>query len=175
MVKKYSVLITIVIFLILLLTAVIVYPGGSYFNKNSIGFDWKENFITNLFDAKALNGLDNPARPWAIAGITFFSISFGNFYYYFSEKIASSQGKFIIKYAGITSMIFAFLIVTPYHDIMVTCTDILSLLTLFYITVFVFKTKLFFHKVICSICIFTLYLITYIYYSGVLLFILPTL
>lgn len=42
--------------------ATLVYPGGSLLDKNSKGFDWSKNFISNLFATKAINGLENPAR-----------------------------------------------------------------------------------------------------------------
>ena len=65
MIKKYSVLIAVVFSLILMIIAISIYPGGSMFDKNSIGFDWTKNFMSNLFALKALNGSENPSRIWA--------------------------------------------------------------------------------------------------------------
>ena len=87
MLKKYSVLIGIIISLLLLLIATLVYPGGSVFDQHSTGFDWTKNFISNLFAAKALNGTDNSSRPWADMGMVFLSISMGIFFIHFSKKI----------------------------------------------------------------------------------------
>src|SRR2546429_602853 len=74
MLKKYSVLLGIIVSISLLLIATMVYPGGSLFNKDSIGFDWSKNFISNLFGAKAVNGADNPSRVWADTGMIFLSV-----------------------------------------------------------------------------------------------------
>ena len=57
MIKKYSVLIGVVLSLILMIIAASIYPGGSMFDKNSVGFDWTKNFISNLFETKALTAL----------------------------------------------------------------------------------------------------------------------
>ena len=51
MIKKHSVLIGIFISLVLLLTAISIYPGGTYQDKNPVGFDWTKNYISNLFEA----------------------------------------------------------------------------------------------------------------------------
>ncbi len=44
MIRKYSVLICVSISVILIVKASLLYPGGSLFDKNSVGFDWTKNF-----------------------------------------------------------------------------------------------------------------------------------
>jgi len=56
MLKKHSVLPGIIISLSLLVIATFYYPGGSQFDKSSVGYDWKNNYISNLFGEKAING-----------------------------------------------------------------------------------------------------------------------
>jgi len=51
---------------IFIVIASLVYPGGSLLDKNSIGFGWSKNFLSNLFAAKAINGAENAGRIWAI-------------------------------------------------------------------------------------------------------------
>jgi hypothetical protein len=58
MLKKYSVLLDIIISLSLLLIA----NGLSrwlHVQQRSVGFNWSENFINNLFAAKAVNGAES--------------------------------------------------------------------------------------------------------------------
>ena len=62
-IKKYSVLICVVISVILMVIATSVYPGGSFLDKNSTGFDWSKNFFSNLFAEKAINGLETVLKP----------------------------------------------------------------------------------------------------------------
>ncbi len=97
MLKKYSVLIGVAISISLLLIATMVYPGGSLFNKDFVGFDWSKNFISNLFAAKAVNGLDNPSRIWADGGMIFLSVSFAIFFINFSKKIPAKGAAKVIN------------------------------------------------------------------------------
>jgi hypothetical protein len=64
--KKYPVLIGVIISMLLLFIATSKYPGGSQFNKNAVGYDWKNNYISNLFGEKAVNGEDNASRFWLL-------------------------------------------------------------------------------------------------------------
>ncbi|WP_152561057.1 hypothetical protein [Flavobacterium sp. ASV13] len=85
-VQKHSVLICLVISVILIVIATLLYPGGSLLDKNSIGFGWSKNFISNLFAAKAINGAENPGRIWAIIGMAFQSVGYGVFFYSYVKK-----------------------------------------------------------------------------------------
>ena len=163
---KYSVLIGIIISVFLLLIATMIYPGGSLFDKKAVGFDWSKNFISNLFAEKAVNGSDNPSRIWADGGMIFLSISFTIFFVNFSKKIASNNAAKIIKYLGAGGMLFSFLIVSPLHDIMVTIASTLFLVSMFYITVFVFKSRLHFFKFFCTVGLLIFYYTLYLYGSG---------
>src|SRR5215213_11061840 len=100
MIRKYSVLISVVISVILLVIATSVYPGGSLLDKNSEGFDWSKNFISNLFAAKALNGLENSSRIWAIIGMAFDSVGYGIFFINMSKKISARHAAAILKLIG---------------------------------------------------------------------------
>ena len=166
MFKKYSVLIGIIISISLILVATMVYPGGSMFDKNSTGFSWKKNFISNLFSAKAINGADNASRIWADAGMIFLSASFALFFVNFSKKIPVKSASRIIKYMGAAGMLFTFLIVTPLHDIMVTISVILFLVSIFYITVFILMSRLHLFKFVCVIGLLIIYYTLYLYGSG---------
>jgi hypothetical protein len=59
----------IIISMVLLFIAAIYYPGGSQLDKNTIGYDWKNNYLSNLFSEKAV--LENASRLWAIGGMLF--------------------------------------------------------------------------------------------------------
>jgi uncharacterized membrane protein YhaH (DUF805 family) len=166
MIKKYSVLICIVISVILLIIATLVYPGGSLPDKNSTGFDWSKNFISNLFAAKAINGSENTSRIWAIIGMAFHSVGFGVFFINMSKKIPARHAAIILKYIGAANIVFNFLIATSLHDIMVTISSTLSLIGLFYITVFILKTRLHLLKFSCIICLLIFYYTLYLYGAG---------
>jgi hypothetical protein len=156
MVKRYSVLICLVISVILIVIASLVYPGGSLLDKNAVGFGWSKNFISNLFASKAINGAENPARIWAIIGMAFHSVAYGIFFINMSKKISLRQWAKFLKFIGVANIIFIFLIATPLHDIGVI-SIILTLIGLFIITFFILKSKLHLLKFCCIICLLTYY------------------
>ena len=156
MVKKYSVLICLVISVILMVIATLVYPGGSLLDKNSIGFDWSKNYLSNLFATKAINGSENPGWIWALIGMAFHSVGYGIFFINMSKKMSSRHAAPVLKFIGAANIIFIFLIATPLHDVG-TISIILTLIGLFYITIFILKSKLHLLKFCCIICLLTFY------------------
>jgi hypothetical protein len=156
-----------VISVILLAIAILVYPGGSLLDKNSIGFGWSKNFISNLFETKAINGSENPGWIWALIGMAFHSVGYGIFFINMSKKIPSIKSAKILKFIGVTNIIFIFLIATPLHDLG-TISIILTLLGLFTITVFILKSKLHFFKFSSIICLLTFYCFFFFFGFGYL-------
>ena len=164
--KKYSVLVCQIITVLFLVTAVLLYPGGSISDKNSIGFDWTKNFFSNLFLEKALNGSPNPSRFWALIGMAFNSIGYGLFFINTSKKIPQKHTELVLKCVGVFNMLFTFLIATNLHDVMVTISSTLTMIGLFYITVFVLKARLHWLKVFCIGSLLIFYLTLFLYGAG---------
>ena len=165
MLRKYLILLGIIISLLLLLVATRHYPGGSQNDKNSVGYDWKNNYLSNLFGAKAVNGSENASRPWAIAGMLFLCASFALFFIEFSKKIPAKGAARIIRYCGAGAMVFSFLAVTPYHDAVIRIASTLALISMFYITVFVFKARLHLLGILSVVCLLVSYSCNYIYFT----------
>lgn len=141
---------------ILIVIATLSYPGGSLLDKNSIGFDWSKNFLSNLFATTAINGLKNPGWIWALIGMAFYSVGYGIFFINMSKKISSRQWANILKFIGATNILLIFLIATPLHDLGVI-SIILTLIGLFTITVIILKSNLHLLKFCCIICLLTYY------------------
>lgn len=156
MIKKHSVLICLVTSVILIVIASLSYPGGSVIDKNSIGFGWSKNFLSNLFATTAINGSPNPGWIWALIGMAFQSAGYGIFFINMSKKIPLKQWANILKFIGFANIIFIFLIATPLHDLG-TLSIILTLFGLFTITVFILKSKLHLLKACCIFCLLTYY------------------
>lgn len=166
-VQKHLVLICLVISVILIVIATLLYPGGSLLDKNSIGFGWSKNYISNLFAAKAINGAENPGRIWAIVGMAFQSVGYGVFFIHMSKKITLRQWARILKFIGIANILFIFLIATPLHDLG-TISIVLTLIGLFIITVLILKSKLHLLKICCIICLLTFYCFFFLFGFGYL-------
>ena len=131
----------IIIGTLLIAIAALFYPGGSTQDLYSDGYHFFQNYISDLLNPLAVNGMHNPARSWAVSGLVLLAISFGYFFIKFPEKI-DERGSNTIKYLGILATISALLVIIPsLHDIMVTVSSITTLVIFFYITVFVSKSK----------------------------------
>jgi hypothetical protein len=146
--------------------ATLIYPGGSLHDKSSIGFNWSENFFSDLFDAEAINGSRNVSRIWALVGIAFHSLGYGIFFINMSKKIRAKHPATVLKLIGGANILFTFLIATPLHDIMVIISSTLFLIGLFYITVFILKTKRHFLKIACIVFLLTFYFTLFLYGFG---------
>jgi len=157
MFKKYLVVIFLTLSVTLMTVATFYYPGGSQADKTSIGFSWRNNYISNLFAEQAVNGAKNGARVWAITGMLFLSAGFALFFVEFSKKLPTSRASKIVKYVGASGMIFTFLIATPLHDTMITISSTMFLIGLFYITFFVYKSKLTLFKLVCTVGLLIFY------------------
>lgn len=163
MIKKYLVLAGIVISLTLMITAISIYPGGSMFDKNSVGFSWTKNFISNLFGTKALNGSENPSRIWAYLGMIFLPLTYAIFFINMSKKIPEKNAANILKYAGVLNILFTFLVVTPLHDLMLNISITLFWTCIVVITVFILKTRLHLYKFFCVVCLLIFYYSLYLW------------
>lgn len=164
--KKYVVLIGVLLSLLLLFAATTQYPGGSQADANSIGFNWRHNYLCNLLNPVAVNGApDNPARPWAIAGVLSLCLGVAMFFIHFSKKIPHKNASSVIKFAGAGAMAFGLFTATPFHDLGVTISGTLLMLSIFYITVFVFKSQLHFFKILSALSLLSLYVCTYVYFT----------
>ncbi len=164
--EKHVVLLCMLISVFLIIISALGYPGGSLYDQNSVGFDWTKNFISNLFQEQALNGAKNTVRIWALLGITFYSLGYSLFFFRMSKKIALNHPATVLKFVGLANLLFTVLIATPLHDIMVTISSTLALLGLFYITVYIFRTKLRLFKFFCVISLLIFYYTLFLYGSG---------
>ncbi|MEI8272924.1 MAG: hypothetical protein WCG08_09905 [Paludibacter sp.] len=165
-IKKYLVIIGIIISLIFIIIAISSYPGGTYQDKNSIGFDWTRNYFSNLFETKAINGSQNPSLIYAYIGVFIYSITCTVFFFNMSKKIPEKKVANFIKYTGIVTMPFTFLVITPLHDVMLIISNFLFWTCIIVITVFVLKTRLHFLKLYCIICLLIFYYAVYIHASN---------
>jgi hypothetical protein len=157
MIKKHAVLIGVTVALVCLFTAISIYPGGTYQDRNADGFHWTENFISNLFEAKALNGADNPSRFWAYAGMILLPVSYAIFFSNMSKKLPEKNAKLILKYASLANILCMFLIVTSLHDLMLNISITLFWTCILVTTIYMLKTKLHILKFFSLLCLVIFY------------------
>lgn len=163
---QHAILACILISAGLFMIAASLYPGGSLADAGSTGFVWSKNFISNLFQEKAINGAANPGRVWALIAMAVHSIGDGLFFIRMSRVITEKHAACVLRVVGYGNIVFNFMIATPFHDAMVTISSTLSLLGLFYITVFILRSKLHLLKVCCVACMLVFYYTLFLYGFG---------
>ena len=104
-----------------------LYPGGTGLSPESIGYSWSRNFISALFAPEALNGMDNPGRPFAIVGVAFWCASLAFSFKWISNQASSKVHRKTIEIAGIGAAVYSFFVATPMHDLMVLIGLVFSL------------------------------------------------
>ena len=175
MLRKHAFILGVVAGLLLLAVATSLYPGGSAFNPASVGFNWKDNYLCNLFGETAVNGAPNSARLWAIGGWFILCASVAVFFVRFSSRISAIGAARIIAACGILGMLSAFLAVTPLHDMAITSALVFSMIAVLYVLIFVFNSKLTYLKVLGMLTMVSTYAAAYVYYTRTWLESLPTL
>ena len=133
------------------------------FDKNSVGFDWSKNFISNLFATKALNGSENSSRIWACLGMLILPCSYAIFFNNMSKKIPDKNAGNILKYGSGLNILIMFLIITPLHDLMLNISISLFWTCIVIVTVFIFKTRLLVFKFFCVFCLVIFYYSIYLW------------
>ncbi len=173
--NKNLVLLGLILSICLLFVAGFVYPGGSPKNINSVGYSFTENYISNLLEYKAVNGMENNARPFGVIGVVLLGLSSGLAFVRLSQKINLKKYSVVIKYLGVLLIIFSFLITIPsLHNLMVTFSSIATLLLVFYVTILLVKSKLQLLKLTSIILLAIFYGAAYMYFTKTGLDYLPT-
>jgi hypothetical protein len=163
---KFLPTIGIFVFISIYIYASQLYPGGSVADINSIGFDWRNNHWCNLMRESGLNGIQNQARPVAIAGITILCFSMILFFFQFADYFEKNRiWKLAIKISGTLAMLSATFIFTIYHDIMTTILSICGTVVIIGMIRALHKKKLTFYKVMGIFCITVIGLNNFFYYN----------
>ena len=95
---------------VLLVLAAARYPGG---------YDWFEQSVSSLFQPSALNGSHNISRSLAALAVFVFCASMAIVFNTIARSGPSRFHRKTIQIAGIGSMVYAALVVTPMHDVLV--------------------------------------------------------
>lgn len=171
---KNLVLFGLILSICFLFVAGFLYPGGSPKSINSIGYSFTDNYISNLLEYKAVNGMENKARPFGVAGVVLLGLVSGLAFVRLSQKIDLKKYSIVIKYLGILLIILSFLITIPsLHNLMVTLSSISTLLLVFYVTILLVKSKLQLLKLTSIILLGIVYGAAYMYFTKTGLDFLP--
>jgi hypothetical protein len=96
--------------IVLLVLAAARYPGG---------YDWIDQSVSSLFQPNALNGAPNTARSLGALAVLVFCASIAIIFNTIATSCPSPFHRKTIQIAGIGSMVYTALVVTPMHDLLV--------------------------------------------------------
>ena len=101
----------VLIALVLFIWAASKYPGG---------YDWANDFISTFFAATTPSGDVNEARYYAVAAMFVLCVSVAILFHVLSTCANRLVHHKVLQIGGIGSMVYAFLVVTPMHDLLVS-------------------------------------------------------
>lgn len=104
--------------MVLYIIAAYQYPGGSQFDKNAVGFSWKNNYWCNLLNDTAINGQKNTAQAVALTAMIVLCITLSFFWWLFPRYTAlSKRYKLVIQFSGMLAMATGLLLFSSFnHD-----------------------------------------------------------
>lgn len=125
-----------IVFSALYIIAAIHYPGGSSGNIHSIGFSLLDNYWCNMLNEKALNGLPNESRPYAVAAMLVLSCSLLFFWWQFVAIVNWSKPvKQGIQISGTLSSICMLFLPFGNHDLVINLSALFGGIALFLVII----------------------------------------
>jgi hypothetical protein len=117
-VTRFLPIIGILTYVVLYFLAADMYPGGSRVYPDTIGFDWTNNYWCHLMADNSINGVPNPSKSYAVAGLVILCFSLGFFFFQFPHYFKlKSPWSSIVPISGIASAFFTLFITSAYHDL----------------------------------------------------------
>lgn len=81
-----------------------LYPGGTWCARSDVGLDFWRTFFCDLTHHHSLNGSDNPAAPWARAGMIAFTLGLGPFWPLAADYVAEVRARRALLTAGLMAV-----------------------------------------------------------------------
>jgi hypothetical protein len=162
------------LFIILYIIATLLYPGGSDVDKLARDFSWLNNYWCELMASYARNGDINTARPVALTAMAVLCISLGLFWYNTSFLFKPrTAARYIVRYAGILSMITVVFLFTREHDTVMNISGTLGVIAIAVTIAGLYKNKMRSLVIYAIVCLLLIVLNNYIYYTGQFFYALP--
>lgn len=157
----------IILFVLLYITATLLYPGGSDIDRNAKGFNWLHNYWCELMAPRSQNGLPNTARSVAIFAMCMLAASLALIWYYVPLHLPLGKPlQKLISWSGILSMIMLFFLFTNDHDNVINIAALLGFTAMLLTSAGLYRKKMFFLFALGVICFLLGLLNAWLYYSG---------
>ena len=163
-----------ILFVLFYVFAALQYPGGSRIHPNETGFSFWNNYLCDLLDINAVNGLPNPARYYSRIALFVLCLGLMLFWYYVPRLFVQKKGNGIaIRATGMGSMLITLFMNDSNHDVVVRVAGIFGAVALILLMAQLLKTghiALFRFGLFCLLIFLVNY---YIYETSIYLDTLP--
>lgn len=113
-----------------------------------------------------MNGINNPARPFAISAMIILCASLTAFFFQFATVLEKDKTwQCIIRLFGTLSMLSAALIFTKFHDTLTTVSSVFGVVVVLRMIRTIYNSQLQLFKISGITCIVLLMVNNFIYYS----------
>ncbi len=161
-------------FVVLYTFAAVVYPGGSHAMPDQIGFSFSHNYLCDLLDSYAINGVLNGAKIFATIALAILCFSIVLLWFFLSELfLVKSVTQPIMRITGIASLITLLFLTSETHDIIVNIAGVLGTVSFASCLMGLFKAKYYKLFIIGFFCLLIFLGNYYIYETGTFIYILP--
>jgi hypothetical protein len=115
-------------FVLLYLVAAYRYPGGSWAYPGQSGFSWRHNYLCDLLDTNAVNGMPNTGRYWARSALGVLCLGLAWLWFYLPGLARGSTGfRTLIRYSGLAAFGTTVFLSAGTHDVTVRIAGVLGL------------------------------------------------
>ncbi len=164
----------IVVFCVLYFIASLYYPGGSDFDRTSVGFDWVNNYWCDLTGEYSKNGKVNGARKIAIPAMVVLSLSLSLFWFHLPIFFKKNRYNiFVFRYLGISSMLVIIFLYTNFHDTVIALGGMLIIIPLIGIYRELYKYSMIGLLAFGIFCLLLVVVNYFIYITGFFILYLP--
>lgn len=172
--RLYLPLAAMALFVLFYVISALYYPGGSWNNPQQVGFSFWNNYLCDLLDTYAINGVLNEARIWSRIALAI--LCAGLFYLWYHLPIlfvVRTLGVKIMWWGGMLAFVSTLSLSDKTHDISVWISGFLGTVALVALVVALIRNKYTTLFPLGIICIFV-FLVNYgIYETGFGIRILP--
>jgi hypothetical protein len=167
-------IIGITLFVLFYIIAALHYPGGSYVSPNQSGYSFKNNYLCDLLDDKAINGVLNSARTYARIALGILCFSLILFWYRLPKLFErKNKSQTIMSITGMLSMLITLFLASGIHDIIVRISGVFGVIALFISFIELYIANYYKVLILGFICLLLFLTNYYIYETELLLDKLP--
>lgn len=162
------------LFVVFYVIAAIYYPGGSYASPAEAGFSFRNNYLCDLLDDRAINGAVNDARLYSRIALALLCLSVILLWLYVPKLFPyKSKIQILMRTAGILSMVTTFFLASGIHDIIVRIAGVFGVIALLSVFAELYKYKYYKLLILGILCFIQFLANFYIYETQTMLNTLP--